>query len=134
MALEQFRVLNYQLFSINFSNDFLMVIIILIFSLLIFYMTNLKNLMFLTKSFVQVIFENLYSFVLDVLKQNVGLKGIIYFPIMFNVFFYIYIINISGLVGYNLQLTSHIFVTFAQSISLFIGIIIIGLYNLKQHF
>jgi ATP synthase subunit 6 len=97
-------------------------------------MLNLKNIMFLTQSFVQIIFEELYIFVLNVIKQNIGNLGIIYFPIVFNVFYFIYFINIGGLIGYNLQLTSHIFVTFTISISLFIGVIIIGIYNLKRKF
>jgi len=90
--------------------------------------------MFLTKSFVQIIIENLYSFVLDVLKQNVGVRGIEFLPIIFNIFYFIYVVNIGGLVGYNLQLTSHIFVTFSISISIFLGIIIIGILNLKKKF
>jgi len=69
-----------------------------------------------------------------VLKQNIGIKGIVYFPIIFNIFYYIYFINLSGLVGYNIQLTSHIMVTFSLSISIFIGIVIIGIINLKKKF
>jgi len=90
--------------------------------------------MFLVKSFVQNIIEYLYIFVLDVLKQNVGVRGLIYFPIIFNIFFFIYFVNLGGLVGYNLQLTSHIFVTFGISISIFLGIVIIGIYNLENKF
>ena len=97
-------------------------------------MLNLKNIMFLTTNFVQILFEELYMFVLNVIKQNIGVLGIIYFPIVFNVFYFIYFVNIGGLIGYNLQLTSHIFVTFTISISLFIGVIIIGIYNLKIKF
>jgi len=108
-------------------------------------MLNLKNIMFLTQNFVQIIFEEIYMFVLNVIKQNIGILGIIYFPVVFNVFYFIYFVNIGGLIGYNLQLTSHIFVTFTISISLFIGVItisislfigviIIGIYNLKIKF
>ena len=100
----------------------------------VIFMLNIRNIMFLTQSFVQIIFEELYLFVLNVIKQNVGFLGIIYFPIVFNVFYFIYFVNIGGLIGYNLQLTSHIFVTFTISISLFIGVIIIGIYNLKRKF
>ena len=49
-------------------------------------------------------------------------------------FLFIYICNIIGLIGYNLQLTSHICITFSISIGFFIGIIIIGLKNLKKKF
>ena len=130
-ALEQFKVINYQIFSYNIPNYIVSLGILIFFFLLITFMLNLKNIMFLTQNFVQIIFEELYMFVLNVIKQNIGILGLIYFPVVFNVFYFIYFVNIGGLIGYNLQLTSHIFVTFTISISLFIGVIIIGIYNLK---
>jgi len=105
-----------------------------IYYLIVTLLINMKNIMFLTKSFVQMIFEELYIFILNVIKQNIGNLGILYFPTVFNIFYFIYFINIGGLIGYNLQLTSHIFVTFSISISLFIGVIIIGILNLKIKF
>ncbi len=133
-ALEQFKVINYQLFSYNIPNYVVSLAVLILFVLFVTFMLNLRNIMFLTQSFVQIILEELYIFVLNVIKQNIGNLGIIYFPIVFNVFYFIYFINIGGLIGYNLQLTSHIFVTFTISISLFIGVIIIGIYNLKRKF
>jgi len=133
-ALEQFKVINYQIFSYNIPNYIVSLGILIFFFLLITFMLNLKNIMFLTQNFVQIIFEELYMFVLNVIKQNIGILGLIYFPVVFNVFYFIYFVNIGGLIGYNLQLTSHIFVTFTISISLFIGVIIIGIYNLKIKF
>lgn len=137
-ALEQFKIIEYyfKLFrtEIFISNIMLSAIIILVLTVIIYYILNIKNILLFSKSFYQIIIENLYLFVLDVLKQNVGIKGLIYYPIIFNVFYFIYFINISGLVGYNLQLTSHIVITFSLSISMFIGIILIGILNLKKKF
>lgn len=133
-ALEQFKVINYQIFSYNIPNYIISLGVLISFFILITFMLNLKNIMFLTQNFVQIIFEELYMFVLNVIKQNIGILGLIYFPVVFNVFYFIYFVNIGGLIGYNLQLTSHIFVTFTISISLFIGVIIIGIYNLKIKF
>jgi ATP synthase subunit 6 len=134
-ALEQFKVINYPLFSYNILPNYVVSLIVLL-SLIILtiFLLNFKNIMFLTQSFIQIIFEEMYIFVLNVVKQNIGVLGIIYFPIVFNVFYFIYFINIGGLIGYNLQLTSHIFVTFCISISLFIGVISMGIYNLKRKF
>jgi ATP synthase subunit 6 len=133
-ALEQFKVIDYQIFSYNIPNYIVSLGILILFFFFVSFLVNLKNIMFLTQSFIQIIFEELYMFVLNVVKQNIGVLGIIYFPIVFNVFYFIYFVNIGGLIGYNLQLTSHIFVTFCISISLFIGVIIIGIYNLKIKF
>jgi len=132
-ALEQFRILSFSnIFDIK--NYMLPIAIILLFIILSNYIITLNNNLFLTKSYVQLLLEYLYIFVLNVIKQNIGIKGIVYFPIIFNTFYLIYFMNLSGLVGYNLQLTSHIIVTFSLSISLFIGIIIIGIINLKKNF
>jgi ATP synthase subunit 6 len=133
-ALEQFKVINYQLFSFSIPNYIVSLGVLLSFFILATFLLNLKNIMFLTQSFVQIVFEELYMFVLNVVKQNIGALGIIYFPMVFNVFYFIYFVNIGGLIGYNLQLTSHIFVTFCISISLFIGVILMGIYNLKRKF
>ena len=134
-ALEQFKVINYQIFSYNILPNYVVSLSVLfIFFLFINFLLNFKNIMFLSQSFVQILFEELYLFVLSVVKQNIGVLGIIYFPVVFNVFYFIYFINIGGLIGYNFQLTSHIFVTFCISISLFIGVIVIGIYNLKIKF
>jgi ATP synthase subunit 6 len=133
-AMEQFKIINYSLLNIMIPNYFISLLSLVIFYLIVTFLTNIKNVMFLSKSFVQIVFEELYIFILNVIKQNIGNLGIIYFPIVFNIFYFIYFINISGLIGYNLQLTSHIFVTFSISISLFIGVIIIGILNLKKKF
>jgi len=134
-ALEQFKILlSYSNGVLDIKNYMLPIFTILVFTIILSYIVNIKNNIFLSKSFVQIILENLYIFVLDVLKQNIGIKGIVYFPIIFNIFYYIYFINLSGLVGYNIQLTSHIMVTFSLSISIFIGIVIIGIINLKKKF
>jgi len=133
-ALEQFKVINYNLLNIMIPNYIIALVSLIIFYLIVIFLTNIKNIMFLSKNFVQITFEELYVFILNVIKQNIGNLGIKYFPIIFNIFYFIYFINISGLIGYNLQLTSHIFVTFSISISLFIGVIIIGILNLKKNF
>lgn len=133
-ALEQFNVLNYNIFNFSFSNIFLSVLVIFIFLLTLVYIINEKNNLFLTKGFVNIVLRQSYLFILDVLMQNVGSKGISFLPILFSVFYYICLVNFSGLLGYNLQLTSHIFVTFTVSIFIFIGIVIIGVTTLKIKF
>lgn len=133
-ALEQFNIINYKVFSIILPNYVLSEIVIIISTLFVLLLINLKNLNLLTKSFVQILYEQLYLFVLNVIKQNIGYLGIVYFPIIFNIFYLIYLLNMGGLIGYNLQLTSHILVTFTISISCFIGIIIIGITTLEKKF
>lgn len=115
----------------NFHMSGLIVIIIIMF---FSYILQKNNVLLFAKNSCQHIFEQGYYFILDVVKQNIGYKGILYFPIIFNVFYIIYILNIGGLAGYNLQLSSHIFVTFTISISLFLGIILLGVIILEKKF
>lgn len=133
-ALEQFNVLNLEFFFIKIPSYFLVILIILLIILSISYFVSLRNLLFIKTTIIQIGLEGLYLFILDIIKQNVGYAGLQYFPLIFNTFLFIYIANITGFIGYNLQLTSHIFVTFSLSISLFLGLIILGIYTLKEKF
>jgi F-type H+-transporting ATPase subunit a len=57
-----------------------------------------------------------------------------YFPLIFTIFIIIFIFNINGLLPYSFTITSQLIVTLQMSLSLFIGIIIIGLYNKGLNF
>ena len=70
-AMEQFKVINYNLLNIMIPNYIISLLSLIIFYLIVTFLTNIKNIMFLSKSFVQVIFEELYIFILNVIKQNI---------------------------------------------------------------
>lgn len=133
-ALEQLNILNIEVFFIKMPIYFMVIVVILLIIAIILYYLKLKNLLFIKNALIQKIFEGLYLFILDLVKQNIGHAGVKYFPIMFNIFVFIYLLNIIGLVGYNLQLTSHIIVTLSVSISIFLGIVILGINTLKMKF
>jgi ATP synthase subunit 6 len=58
--------------------------------------------------------------------DNIGsLRGQLFFPLVFSIFFYVLCLNVVGLVPYSFTLTSHFIVTFALSLSIFLGINII---------
>jgi len=133
-ALEQFNVLSVELFFCQIPIYFVVILTILLILISIAYLISFRNLLFIKSSLIQTMFEGLYSFILELLKQNIGHVGLKYFPIMFNTFLFIYLANMTGLVGYNLQLTSHIFVTFTISIGIFLGIVILGVYTLEEKF
>jgi len=87
-ALEQFHILNFSVGDFELRSYLIPLLIIFLFSIFLKYITDIKNNMVWSKNFAQIILRNLYLFVLDVLKQNVGIKGIVYFPIIFNIFFF----------------------------------------------
>ena len=74
----------------------------------------------------QVIIEIIYKTILSLVTDNIpGDKAQFFFPLIFTLFFYILNINLIGLIPYSFTLTSHLVVTFALSIAIFIGVNII---------
>ena len=70
--------------------------------------------------------SNFYKMVLSMISDNIsGNKGQFFFPLVFSIFFYVASLNLIGLVPYSFSLTSHLIVTFALSIAIFLGINII---------
>jgi F-type H+-transporting ATPase subunit a len=75
---------------------------------------------------VQSAAEMAYEFVANMLEDNVGHGGKPYFPFIFSLFMFILFANLLGMVPYSFTTTSHIVVTFAFAIVVFIGVTIIG--------
>ncbi len=70
--------------------------------------------------------ELVYEFVANMLRDNVGSGGRRYFPFIFTLFVFILFNNSLGMVPYSFTPTSHIIVTFAMAVVVFIGVTIIG--------
>jgi len=74
----------------------------------------------------QYVLEVLYKTVLSIILENLGeLRGQKFFPLLFTIFIFILGLNSIGLVPYTFTLTSHLIVTLALSLALFIGINIV---------
>ena len=82
----------------------------------------------------QTLFESLYIFVFDLIKQQVGPKGYPYFPLKFTLFLFILVANLLGMTLYSFTITSHAITTFSLSFAFFIGIVIIGVVTQKVKF
>jgi ATP synthase subunit 6 len=131
--LEQFEIL--PLFSLYMGNlDFSItnetVILFIIFTSVFLFKSSLVNqkdlTLFVVPSRWQIIFEGIYKTVLSMVVDNIGaVRGQHFFPLIFAIFFYILCLNVVGLVPYSFTLTSHFIVTFALSLSIFLGINII---------
>jgi len=82
----------------------------------------------------QAFAESIYEFVLNLVNENVGEKGNKYFPLIFVIFIFILTCNLLGMIPYSFTVTSHIIVTFFLSLSIFIGVTIIGFAHHGIHF
>ncbi len=74
----------------------------------------------------QSVTELCYQFVANMIRDNVGSEGRQYFPFIFTLFVFILFANILGMLPYSFTVTSHIIVTFALALVVFVGVTIIG--------
>lgn len=82
----------------------------------------------------QNLLENLYLFVFDLIKQQIGKKGYPFFPIKYTLFLFILVANLLGMTLYSFTITSHIVITFSLAFAFFLGIVIIGIVTQKVKF
>ena len=75
-----------------------------------------------------------YKFIVDLLIEEIGFKGQIFFPFFFIFFTFIIISNLSGLVPFHHTATSHFIVAFSFSLSFFLGLWFLGFFIHKLHF
>ncbi len=78
--------------------------------------------------------EILYEFVAGMVKENTGTAGMKYFPFVFSIFLFILFGNFLGLMPYAFTFTSHIIVTAALAVFIFLGVTIIGFARHGLHF
>lgn len=74
----------------------------------------------------QMTVEMIYEFVADMLNSTTGSDGRKYFPFIFTLFVFILTANLLGMLPYSFTVTSHIIVTFALALVVFVGVTIIG--------
>ncbi|MDH3581434.1 MAG: F0F1 ATP synthase subunit A [Hyphomicrobiales bacterium] len=77
----------------------------------------------------QSVAEISYEFVAGMVRDNVGTAGLKYFPFVFTVFMFVLFLNMLGMIPYSFTVTSHIIVTFAMALAIFIGVTVIGFIN-----
>ncbi len=131
--LEQFEIL--LLFNLNiiYLTNFLIYLIIVYLVIRLLFGLILFNFRIIPYNW-QIITEQIYNFVFDLVKQQINISGYAYFPIIFSLFLFILISNIVGMFLYSFTLTSHVTVAFTLSFSFFISIILIGILIQKKEF
>ena len=82
----------------------------------------------------QSVSELCYEFIAGMIQENTGKEGMRYFPFIFTLFMFVLAGNLLGMVPYSFTYTSHIIVTFAMAIVIFVGVTLIGLKRHGLHF
>jgi len=135
--LDQFKVkeiVEIELFGYNASltNSSLFMVIAAVFIFLYFSLA-LKNKKLIPTRF-QISGELVYGMISNMLDQNVGAGGRKYIPLMFTLFMFILTCNLLGMIPYGFTVTSHISITFAIAMMVFLLVTLLGLYLHGLHF
>lgn len=83
---------------------------------------------------MQVMAELAYEFIANMIRDNVGDAGRRFFPYIFTLFMFILFGNLLGLIPYSFTYTSHIIVTGALAITVFLGVTAVGVAKHGLHF
>ena len=83
---------------------------------------------------IQRLSEIMYIFINNLVKQQAGLKGLRFFPLLLLLFYLIFFLNLIGLTPLAFTCTSQICYTFTLGFSMFIGIVILGIVIQRQNF
>lgn len=119
-------------YDLSFTNSsFFMLLAFLLVSS--FFILILKNGRIVPNSY-QAVGEILYNFILDTVNINTMGKGEKYLPFVFTIFVFILTLNIFGSIPYGFTVTSHISVTFATAMIVFLSVTIIAFIKHGLHF
>lgn len=135
--LDQFKIkeiVGLQLFGydVSITNSSLFMIIAGFFIVAYFVLAFRGNK--LIPSRFQLSGELVYGMIADMLDQNVGDKGKRFVPFVFTLFMFILVCNLFGMIPYGFTVTSHISVTFALAIVVFLLVTLLGIYLHGLHF
>ena len=135
--LDQFRVkeiVNLQIFGYDTSitNSSLFMLFVGVF--IVFYFMLAFRGKGLVPSRFQLSGELVYGMITGMLDQNVGAKGKKFVPLIFTLFMFILTCNLFGMIPYGFTVTSHISITFALAMMVFLLVTLFGIYSHGFHF
>lgn len=118
--------------DVSYTNSALFMTIALALSVLLFVLGMRKKAM--VPGRWQSVAEMAYEFVANMVRDNVGQAGRPYFPFIFTCFVFVLLCNLLGMLPYSFTVTSHIAVTFAMALVIFLGVTVIGFIKHGFHY
>jgi len=115
-----------------FTNSALAMVAAVVISTAFFWAATRKRAM--VPSRWQSLGEMSYEFISNMVRDNVGKEGMKYFPFIFTLFMFVFFGNMLGMVPYSFTFTSHILVTAALAVFIFIAVTIIGFARPGLHY
>jgi F-type H+-transporting ATPase subunit a len=123
-AIKKIYDINVMGYDVSFTNSSLFMMLTVMLTAL-FFRVCLKNAA-LVPTRKQVLAESLYKFITDLIDENIGPEGKKFIPLVFSVFIFVTICNLLGMVPYGFTVTSHIIVTLALAVIIFITVLAYG--------
>ena len=135
--LDQFKIkeiVNIKLFGhdIVLTNSALFMILASLFIILYFTLAFKNKKLVPTR--LQLSGELFYNLITDTVNQNVGFKGKKFIPLIFTLFMFIMVCNLFGMIPYGFTVTSHISITFALAMMVFLLVTLLGFILHGFHF
>lgn len=127
--LEQFDIIIFL-----FSSNIVIFIYIFIIIFFFFFSLNLIKLNLFYLSLFQYCLEFLFNFIREIIILQIGKDGLVYFPIIYSLFFFILCLNLFGMLPFGFTLTAHISLTFFFAFSFNFGFILLGIYKFGFNF
>ena len=78
---------------------------------------------------LQSVAEISYEFIAGTIRANAGKEGMKFFPLVFSIFMFVAVSNIIGVIPYNFTVASHLIVTAALAVMVFLTVLIYGFYK-----
>jgi ATP synthase subunit 6 len=112
--------------DVSFTNgNLITVLAILTFVVMINMLISSKASFYIIPSRGQIGLETLYETIENMLYDNLGTRGQQFFPFIFILFIFVLLSNLIGLIPYSFTATSHLIVTFALALIVFVGVNIV---------
>lgn len=115
--------------DVSFTNSALFMVLAVVTSTLLFALCLRKR--SLVPTIAQSVPETIYEFVHSLLKENVGVEGLKYFPFIFTMFLFVAFGNVLGLFPYAFTFTSHLTAVGSLSIIALLFNVCIGIKKKK---
>jgi F-type H+-transporting ATPase subunit a len=78
---------------------------------------------------IQLLGEMSYEFIANMVRNTAGHDGMKFFPLVFSLFMFILVANLFGMFPYFFTVTSHLIVTVAMALIVFLTVVIYGFYK-----
>lgn len=134
--IQEFVVINSPILSILNGlsiTKFSVYIIIVLFILYIWQYVSISNIGIIPSRYT-ISIESLFNTINNMVVSQIGLRGQPYIPFVYSIFIYILISNLVSMVPYNFAIMAQVVYTISLSISIWIGVTILGLYIHKLEY